>query len=78
MLSPPLSAFSPAKCSGCSILLRYHLCCPARGGTGLSGGIGKPTLLGARHEEQQRAKSQRSAPAQAQEALEDGCLVGCS
>lgn len=46
MLAPPLSAFSPAKCSGCSILLRYHLCCPADGGTGLLGGRGKPTLLG--------------------------------
>lgn len=36
-----------------------------------------PPCLGARREEQQREKSQGSAPAQAREALEGGCLVGC-
>lgn len=37
-----------------------------------------PPCLGVRHEEQQREKSQGSAPAGASEALEGGCLVGRS
>lgn len=40
---------------------------------------GSPPCLGAKLEEhqQQGEKSQGSAPAQAREALEGGCLVGC-